>query len=117
MGTRADIPLNLLLASAVLRKLPDINRRAPLFEAAWQAARMGEVETVSAVPMDAAKRLLRTALGLCEATGIDRADLTAFYNDRRDAGDFAIATDLDQLVTEMAKELLAIMGATNAHAQ
>jgi hypothetical protein len=102
-------PIELLLASAPLRKLPDISKRAPAFEAAWAAALAGDATAPIMVPEAAAKQLLRTALGLCEALGINGVERTQIYNDRIDAAEQASPADLDQLIATAAEELLKIM--------
>ncbi len=108
----AERPVDLLLASAPLRRLPDLAKRAPAFERAWQAALKGD-DGAQAVPTtEAVKRLLRAAIGICEAVGIDGLDLAALFNARLEAADTATPAELERLVAEASEELLAILAGT-----
>jgi hypothetical protein len=111
---RPEALIDLLLASAPLRGATDVRKRAPLFEETWRAALQGELEVPGKVSSEAAKDLLKIALGLCEAAGISGPDLTNLYNARRDAGVFANPADLETLLATAASELLAMMAGPSA---
>lgn len=108
MVTRPLALTELLLITAPLRGLPEVKRRAPHFDEVWRAVVKGDAVALK-LHTAAAKDLLRAALSLCEAAGIDRADLTQFYNDRRDAGEFGVPADLDALFTTAAENFLAML--------
>lgn len=106
---RPEALIDLLLASAPLRGYADIGKRAPDFEATWRAALAGKLETPEKVSLEAVKDLLKIALSLCEAAGIDGTELTDIYNVRRDAGEFATPAELETLLAAAAGELLTMM--------
>jgi len=111
MRDRSEALTNLLLASAPLRAAPGTDTRAPYFLHAWDMALKGEAEPAFKSSIEAVRRLLRVSLALCEASGMTGTELTIFYNDRRDASEFATPAELDELLAAAADELLTMIAA------
>lgn len=110
---RNERPIDLLLASAPLRRLPDVAKHAPAFERVWLEELKGESGDAVMPTTEAAKRLLRAALGVCEAAGIDGRDMVELFNDRLDAADTATPAELNKLIADMGEQLLTLMAAAD----
>ncbi len=109
-AARDPAVLNLLLETSYLLKR-DQSPRAQAAKRAWLDVQLGLEPERRTVTIDEALGLLKAAIELCEAIGIERVDVTASLMKRVDAGDRAAPDQAERLLDTITNALLDLIAA------